>query len=262
MRVLIAVFLIAGAMASPSPRTQQQAPANTKAQTAEKPNVTVVNNQESPTKEQHSTKAEAHRWPPPWWDPFWPTWAIVVVGTLAATAALKTLHLFKRQTEANEKSAQAALLNATAAVNSERAWITIAITRPDRDSFTFSAVNRGRTPAKITYYGGHFIFPTDAAKIGELIRYGGEILGGEFVDPIILTSAEPFTIDSWMVGSEEFPPDVVQEAEAGKKLIVYYGIVKYLDIVDKEHETRFCYRYGFRINDMILCGPKGSNSHT
>jgi len=61
-----------------------------------------------------------------------PTWLLVVVGGAAAWIALRTLNDIREQTRntavaagAAQKSADAALLNARAVINAERAWVLV-----------------------------------------------------------------------------------------------------------------------------------------
>ncbi len=71
---------------------------------------------------------------PGWWDIYWPTLALVVVGLVGTVIAVCTLLDIRRQTKnaentalAAQKSAEAALLNAQALINAERAWIVVTV---------------------------------------------------------------------------------------------------------------------------------------
>lgn len=92
---------------------------------------------------------------PPWCDPFWSNWALVLVGALASGAAIRTLKIIRAQTghieqqvkemqasskqtdrlieqaaqqsSAAKEAATAAFTNAQAVINSERAWVMVQI---------------------------------------------------------------------------------------------------------------------------------------
>jgi hypothetical protein len=63
--------------------------------------------------------------PPSWWDVAWSTWALVGVGIVAAYLALRTLSDIQKQTKNTKIAADAALLNAQAVINAERAWVIV-----------------------------------------------------------------------------------------------------------------------------------------
>lgn len=62
-----------------------------------------------------------------WAEAFWPAtfsnWALVIVGTIAGGLAWRTLNQIKDQARSGRDAATAALLNAQAVINAERAWI-------------------------------------------------------------------------------------------------------------------------------------------
>ena len=76
------------------------------------------------------------------------------------TEMSKQTTVLEKSVEIGQKSADAALLNAKAVINSERPWMMIEVSRPDNTpefgTLTFTAQNRGRTPAEVTYYSCAF----------------------------------------------------------------------------------------------------------
>ena len=82
-----------------------------------------------------------------------PEWVLVIVGII-------TFIIMGWQSRETRKAARAALLNATAVINSERARILFETEKrldnePFRGvaTFTIFAVNRGKVPAEIINYG-------------------------------------------------------------------------------------------------------------
>ena len=108
---------------------------------------------------------------------------LMVAGVWGIVVALRTLKMVKRQademmkqaalmkeqTAIAEKAANAALLNAQAVINAERPWLLIYPSRSGtghHSSFTFKAVNRGRSPAEVIISG----FKTLTPRIDEELR--------------------------------------------------------------------------------------------
>ena len=84
-----------------------------------------------------AASAAPSKWwpPPPLWDIYWPT---IGVGALAAYIAVRTL-------AATKKTADAARLNAQAAINSDRPWLVVGpfLDDKNRDLFHFGCRNQG-----------------------------------------------------------------------------------------------------------------------
>lgn len=153
------VLLFAITLQTPSVRNKQQTADNQKDQNTEQ-SVPVSANPSADEKKGETTQ-QSHWWPPPpLWDTYWPTIALVIVAGIAAKIAWDTLDDIKQQTVNAKTAADAALLNAQAIINAERAWIDmelLPVNPPQGSSDDFVAkrecklqiINRGRTPAYV-----------------------------------------------------------------------------------------------------------------
>ena len=155
------------------------------------------------------------------------------------------------------RSANDALLNAQAAINSERAYITIEITQEIIGIYLFQGVNYGRTPAEVASLTLKVIFADKEADIPRLIQYSDT----EFDDPKILPSNKKIQVGEWAAGRDT-PTEEIQSAFDSGKLVILYGRVYYRDILGNPHESRFCRRYTFGHPGLQICGPKGCNQNT
>ena len=204
---------------------------------------------------------------------------LVLVAYVGILLALSLLKKIERQTGYAETaalaaatSAQAALLNAQAIVNSERPWILISVkpSRSEENSFTVTATNRGRTPARIVATAERIQIAIDEASLPSTPEYGNEepkpprlptiLLPGESMD------IKPFGRDEvkGICDSE----DRFKRIEAWEEKIFIYGKLIYRDLIapadSPAHETNWCcwYIHGRQNSGLILTGPVEYNSHT
>jgi len=86
----------------------------------------------------------------------------------------KQTRKLSKTTIVSKKATEAALQNAQAVINTERAWIVISVESIVRNQFSFRATNVGKTPAKIiSIYGSQLIVNrSEKLKIPE--EYGRE----------------------------------------------------------------------------------------
>lgn len=176
-----------------------------------------------------------------------PTVLLVFVGIGGVWAALKTLKSIDRQTVATKEAAKAALLNAQAVINSERAWIHGEILQSwiGSNRWTLQVKNHGKTPAQIL---GYEIAP----GLFEGVEFSKKGLAAPVTHPIrvFVPSGEPkalgndFDMNDWVTGESS----AIANAD-GLGLSV---TIKYRDVVTegKEqqggiHETSFLYSYSF-----------------
>jgi hypothetical protein len=154
---------------------------------------------------------------------------------------------------AAKASADAALLSANAWMNGERAWI-------------FSEVH----DMKVEYYGGYgghkipilisfqFNFTSHGKTPGRIVR---SCVNLETVASLEALSPEPIYRAVQDAGPFQTPittgrfhavftalNDTFTEAQRslvsqGELILCWYGFVDYVDIFDRPHETRFCYKY-------------------
>ena len=102
-----------------------------------------------------------------WWEKilqaiYWPlinNWPLVAVAAWATVVAMKSLRVIRDQTDATAKAAQAALLNAQALINAERAWILVKIQNapePSADNLGVyilpTVTNYGKTAGRVVKF--------------------------------------------------------------------------------------------------------------
>ncbi len=215
-------------------------------------------------------------------------------GLLLLVVAGITLRWFIIQTTATKKAAEAALLNAQAIINAERAWIAVTIVEefstPDREesieehnrrvrrfavaqagkespTFHISCINKGRTPAKVI--GGDFshCFIDLPDNLPVPVEYSSPIF---MPDPTFVVNGESFRLHPG------FKPDFTwkrgktpEEVGYFTDFLMFYGRIAYEDIFTLPdgsravHETRWCFAY--RPGDerpFVACGPSEYNGHT
>lgn len=248
-----------------------------------------------------------------WWDKsdVLLTGLLAVVGVVGVIYAIKTLRMVERQTNANEgqlneiknsaqqtnilieqagkqadaarNSADAALLNATAVVNSERPWLFIEIetsdVKPDQSgvpvhvSFSVRFQNWGKTPAEIINFDDHLECRKDTEDLPMPPKYrleGHVWMHTRMLPPgqIWAGPESYFFVENWI------PTDDFQEIRASRKRLLYWGRLQYRDLIghsttihdlkkmDTIHETCFCYFWSPSLNEFLICGPFGYNKHT
>ena len=140
---------------------------------------------------------------------------LMIVGIVGIGAALKTLRavkkqadlmteqaaLMKEQTAISDKAASAALLNAQAVINAERPWLLIYPSRSgtgEHSSFTFKAVNRGRSPAEIINSGFRMLTPRVDEELPDKLNFGvGASPIAQWVNSRWLAPGEDFEADAY-----------------------------------------------------------------
>ena len=202
---------------------------------------------------------------------------LAIEGLSGIMMALSVLKRIERQTisagtaaAAAAVSAQAALLNAQAIIDSERPWLLITVEPSPgmENSFAVMATNRGRTPATIVATAEGMEFAIDEAHLPASPEYGEArpprvpiiLLSGES------TPIESFSRDGWrrICESEERFTRVANWEEKA----YIYGKVVYKDWIspsDKQlHETTWCcwYIHGRQKSGLVLAGPPDYNLHT
>jgi hypothetical protein len=207
-------------------------------------------NEPAPSVEKQDSKPKANSWCDAFAPSTWSNWGLLIIGFGGVIVAVRTLSTFVAQTDATRVAADAALLNAKAAINSERAYITVGSHIVSSGFYNFRGVNEGRTPAEIFSIFSDFLTPANETEIPQLLNYGTDT----FADPKVLATNNDIEIREWAIG----PEVKMQEG----KLLVYYGRIGYRDILGNPHETKFCFRYDAVQYKLVRCGPKGCNQHT
>ena len=156
-------------------------------------------------------------------------WATIIgVG-----GGLIGLRLIWKQVKATEVSAEAASTNAQALMNSERAWVVVAVRgtgvrwEPANHPAEIVLSNFGKTPALVK----------ELSVRREIVNSIQDVNGGpgngetlDDVKDMLLAPGEPFAI-----------PINIPQTPVGPKVVAVLGIVKYCDANGRPWYTRFLY---------------------
>jgi hypothetical protein len=204
----------------------------------------------------------------PWWYKFlaWPE-------GITAWLLLLTLGAIVWQAKETRKAAEAALLNAQAVINAERAWLVVSIENdPNRrapfQTFIHVLNNKGRTPAVLKSIHIQYDFVSLPDNLPVPPEYKGLIgmperlfIVGEKDLPIgIAFDPEKIT----------FMRSKIPQVQNAQEFLVWYGRVTYEDVFEtqtknnlgKVHETRWCYAWSFGDKRFVCCGPGEYNCNT
>ena len=207
---------------------------------------------------------------------------LVVVGIFGAGIALYTLAEIKKEVEhaniiagAARDAANAALLNARAVIDSERAWLLPAILVEPRnllevahDNYPNSieiAVrfrNVGRTPAWVTGWycttlvtSNERVTPFDYGEGHSSLNQGEAMAAG---------SRENLYADFAVTELS-----TIADIRRGRSYLYVYGFLTYRDVFNQTHHTYFSRRYsrrqtapGATEEGWMVIGPQGANSNT
>ncbi|MFC5862775.1 hypothetical protein ACFPT7_10775 [Acidicapsa dinghuensis] len=165
---------------------------------------------------------------------------VVVVGALLLTRISK-------QTEAAAEAASAAQLHAESLAATERAWLLIGPARGEQDwsregAFHWVIRNVGKTPARLMETQARCQVMTAGAEIPERPFYGDAV----FLHDRMLAPGDEIRLSTyWGVETERGYEPVENAAAMPRFALLAYGSVTYLDVFDREHESRFCEEYVF-----------------
>jgi hypothetical protein len=166
---------------------------------------------------------------------------LAVVGLIGIVVAICTLAVIRRQTDATEKAANAAELNAQALISSERAWVLVEIGtlpdfKPDPNRVQIlwimpTITNGGKTTARIM----KIFARQQAIAKGENLPPEPEYQGQQNID-FILPPNKPIQTVGVGISGEDYI-----RARDGASVLYIYGFIDYLDIGETERQTRFCF---------------------
>ncbi|MGH9635851.1 MAG: hypothetical protein ACRD72_13550 [Candidatus Angelobacter sp.] len=179
--------------------------------------------------------------------------------------------------EAARKSAEAALVNAQALINSERPWLFVrfalalnntgrpGLTQVLPTNFIFDLHNMGRTPAELLYLDARFSI-RPAREVDDF-KMDDANIGADFVHRRILepgaTVPAFYRFDS---GSASFENASFHAVVTAQMRLMFFGIARYRDTLGgveiSVRETRFCYYYDTVTRTLIMAGLPGANRHT
>jgi len=144
-----------------------------------------------------------------------------------------------------KQAADAAHLSAQAIIGAERPWVTIKWRRATSDTYQFTALNEGRTPARIMS-----AFCGDSFELPEIPEYGDSNVD----HPILLLPDVDFFAS--------------EEATDGHPTY-FWGRIIYSDALPPRHdnipnihETKWCFLREPFIADLTLAGPERYNDYT
>ncbi|HEV2289292.1 MAG TPA: hypothetical protein VGR81_10100 [Candidatus Acidoferrales bacterium] len=193
-----------------------------------------ANPQNGPQGNQHAAHAQS----PPWYES--PEWVLVFIGAITA-------FVIGWQSWESRKSAAAALLNAKAVIDSERAWIHGEFAKNDPAlgviKYSLSVKNQGKTPAEII---GYDIWH---GLLKEGVPFAKEKLTTHFDEPkhIFIGSNETLVLrddfdldDLFTLKSGELAKD------SGARQGAFCVTIRYKNVVNEgecrgEHHTSFVY---------------------
>ncbi len=202
---------------------------------------------------------------------------LVVIAYVGAWLAFSTLRKIEQQTRYSEEAAQAAADAAKAALTfaesqarSERPWllITAAPVPGGTNSFSVTATNRGRSPARVSSIAECIAIVRDEAELPRTPIYKTPPRAP--AAPTILLPGESMSIKTFSreeVQSVCENPDEAQRIEDWQEKIYIYGSILYGDLTsmsDPKFETGWCcwYIHGRQKSGMIMAGPPDYNRHT
>lgn len=193
-----------------------------------------------------------------------PSIGLFVAGIVGIIVAIRTLIAIKRQADLMERQTVAAAKSTAAFINKERSRVFIRAEVADDFCATFHAVNRGLSPARITYgFVGCEIF-SNKEKFSEIPDYTGDdpawIFGqNEWVLPKQESMIGDYRAD-YISATEN--PELFKSVMSGEDRVWFYGVVRYSDSVSEdEHEVRFCYKTGIRDDGSLYISPDGPEAY-
>jgi hypothetical protein len=196
---------------------------------------------------------------------------LAYVGIMLAVSLLRKIERQLKYMEtaavAAGEAAQAALLQAQALAAAERPWIVIEAQQvPDaEDEFAVVAVNRGRSPARLTATVGTSRIVSDESELPASPEFEKE--ANAWFSPILLLPGESTRIRSF---SRDEVMTLRNSAEivSWKARVYLYGKVQYADLISPaghgSHESGWCcwYIHGLRKSGMVMAGPEAYHRHT
>ncbi len=198
-----------------------------------------------------------------------PNWLLCVVGVAGVILAWRTLKDLTIQTkalnisaEAANKNAEASQMSVRALANIYRAWVLFVWEyHPSKGaSFTLSIKNWGQTPAKLDLISITCKVLTEA----EVQRLNGltDKPPAYVTAPMILAPSKSFILSSHGDAGNEAGKEW-DRVFRGEKMVVWYGVVLYRDVLTPniEHRTRFCYCFAYNKPGLHGSGHPGSNGN-
>jgi hypothetical protein len=203
---------------------------------------------------------------------------LAVLGYVGIMLAVSLLRKIERQSKYMEtaaaaagEAAQAALLQAQAVAAAQRPWIVIEAQQVagTENNFAVIAVNRGRSPARLTATMGAFRIVHDESELPASPEFEKE--AEVAFSPILLLPGESIRIRSFSrddVQSLCNSAETMRRVDSWEARVYLYGKVRYADLISPaghgNHESGWCcwYIHGRQKSGMVTAGPEGYHQHT
>src|SRR5208282_4798990 len=206
----------------------------------------------------------------------WKQWAAIKEQARIARASLAAnrlaLNSARRSTDAAKESAETAEKTLRLA---ERAWVSIQVDRLD-DLVTiekwremapiadgnfrimvavkFRFINSGKTPARLTHSGVKFTTVVEANLPESFDKFG---YSGGSQRSVLIAPNYPYEVAKVTYLNQT----TIRRLLDGIERLIFYGFVRYLDVLDKPHETRFCMMGTFKKGEPPTFGVDGPPSY-
>jgi hypothetical protein len=202
-----------------------------------------------------------------------------LLNCLLVVATGATFGAILYQSIQTKRSAEAAKINAEAALLAIRPWITVELESSTWDNFSVVARNVGKTPAEIWRSEGELHFVKDIYELPDDPKYVGDQYVLEY-RPLTIPGEDPSPVYSTSINAlREGDRNSMLEVGFLSKELYIWGIISYGIPGEKKisFETRWCFKYvpgipreqdasgqligGLR-PQMIRGGKPGYNEHT
>jgi hypothetical protein len=212
-----------------------------------------------------------------------PEWAMVILTSIYVGATIFYACVSFRMLGSIEKSAEAALNNANAVINSERAWLVVepvdrnpgvmydgTVTPRDKQQNVvgISIKNFGRTPARVIHSCLIYVRVDSLKTLPDVPQYL-DITTHQGLT--IVPNGEPIGHVAYLRPSSHLAPKEATAVINQESFLYAYGFVEYADTVggDKHHFTRFGYVYNIPqggqpqfLTGLMPGGPPAYNETT
>jgi len=174
---------------------------------------------------------------------------LVIGGGITACIALSSLSDISTQTRAAVIAATAAKISAEAQMSGDRAWILVeklkidefVWARPEEQktaTFSYTINNYGKTPAFVSALEIRFEIGSSSDTPPNLAIFGTEDF---LINPHIIPQNDERPCNTELSPNSSPTSEQIKAIEESRLFLWVYGIVKYRDIYDAPHETRFCF---------------------
>jgi|SRR5580658_6637120 hypothetical protein len=198
------------------------------------------------------------------WLAYWAAILLTLAALIGVGLALSTLKWLKNQTLAAKATADFALLNAQAVINTERAWIVVTMKSSKEGVYTIVAENVGRTPAKLVSSFSDVSILRSPKKMPETPTYKTQRYDG--MVPTLCFQKERrqiFEITVSEIIDSAYPYGNAPDNALEFMDIYFFGKILYQDILNTgkapqsnpPHETKWCFKLLTLANAVPISHP-------